>query len=111
MKRVPNKRDLKLHPHAHHLVRTLALALFADGTLVSDACRLAGIHRSNYSDWIHRGTKPDLVSIEALGTVAGLRLVWKPIYQEETKNEKRKNVKARRKRRRASVESAPNAVT
>ena len=106
MRRVPNKRNLKLHPHTHHLVRTLALSLFAEGTLVSDACRLAGTHRSNYSKWIHRGAKPDLVTLEALGEVVGLRLVWKPIYEEEPKNEKRKNVKTSRNDRLPGTKSS-----
>ena len=89
----------QLNKRTHHLVRVLALRLYAENFLVSEACRVAGVHRSNYSSWIHKGSMPDLKTLEALGEVVGLRLVFKPIYEKETRNAVPNNRKSSRERR------------
>lgn len=83
LKRSPKRTNLKLHAHAHHLVRVLALALFNESIVADDACKLAGVERNTFSRWKTKGVAPDLKNLEALGQVVGLRLVWKPDYGTE----------------------------
>ena len=61
-----------------------------------EACRAAGIDYDTWRKYRSGGRTPSLPLLEALATVANLRLVLKPIYEEEKKSEKRKNVKPRR---------------
>lgn len=70
-------RIKKTHPHTHHLVRSLLVAMMAEELRVSEACGMAGLHRSTMSKWVNHAAEPDLQSLEALGEVMGLRLVWK----------------------------------
>ena len=83
--RTVKRKDIGVGPKAHPLVKAVAVALYAEGIVHEEACRVAGVHKDSWQKWRREGRSPNLDNFEALAQVAGLRLVLKPIYEKEKK--------------------------